>query len=589
MSGLDLHEFNILSKKHNYFLTNNRKNGFPGMKENSSFLKKVLNNKGIDPKEQILRFSEYKPKKFGNFNYSKNKNYRSIYQSPMMANSQNNSIENFYNKRFRSNNYSINHNSNNKTGENPYKNDFSKVSLNKQSIDSSNYKIPFKLKNVISISPEICNQYYTASNINDSDNEVMVLSFKGKKIFGTNSFAGFKNDSTFNSPEKNRIRVNTKGSELYRNTEELKRKKEEIYNRKMKRESSKYKKEILRKEKDKELKEEKLNLKIKSANISLNLNNKDKSDNKNKIKITSLYNKDNKINENNNINKRINTHENIKNNSNDITSYKNINKNQNSMINSNKLNNNNIKRINKYRIIKNNIANREKEKNRNNQNNNDSNQINPINKINSVVYTKKNFKTNNIYISKGTIEHSKSKNNINSNSININKKIKENIEYLRKTTNSNSNLNRDNSLNKIFSSFDRHNNPYNFIISKKKFIEDNTCEEPIIYSSDKKVSIKVHTLPNLNEIFLGKKITKEKLKFQRAINIHIENNSKRNLNYLNDKKKYKIAKDKNLSGIREEEEKMKEEQKNILNKEQNDAMKEKSVIQKRQRFLRYKK
>ena len=42
MSNFDLHEFNILSQRHNYFMTNNRINGFPVLKESSIFLKKIL-------------------------------------------------------------------------------------------------------------------------------------------------------------------------------------------------------------------------------------------------------------------------------------------------------------------------------------------------------------------------------------------------------------------------------------------------------------------------------------------------------------------------------------------------------------------
>ena len=34
MSGINLHEFNALNRKHNYFLTNNRIKGFPSVNEN---------------------------------------------------------------------------------------------------------------------------------------------------------------------------------------------------------------------------------------------------------------------------------------------------------------------------------------------------------------------------------------------------------------------------------------------------------------------------------------------------------------------------------------------------------------------------
>ena len=42
MSNFDLHEFNILSKRNNYFMTDNRINGIPLLNENSILLKKIL-------------------------------------------------------------------------------------------------------------------------------------------------------------------------------------------------------------------------------------------------------------------------------------------------------------------------------------------------------------------------------------------------------------------------------------------------------------------------------------------------------------------------------------------------------------------
>ena len=53
MSKSDLREFNLLNKRHNYLMTNNRVNGFPSLKENSLLLKKVLQTKTSQKKEEI--------------------------------------------------------------------------------------------------------------------------------------------------------------------------------------------------------------------------------------------------------------------------------------------------------------------------------------------------------------------------------------------------------------------------------------------------------------------------------------------------------------------------------------------------------
>ena len=44
MSNFDLHEFNILSQRHNYFMTNNRINGFPSKLEEPKIIVEKNNN-----------------------------------------------------------------------------------------------------------------------------------------------------------------------------------------------------------------------------------------------------------------------------------------------------------------------------------------------------------------------------------------------------------------------------------------------------------------------------------------------------------------------------------------------------------------
>ena len=110
---------------------------------------------------------------------------------------------------------------------------------------------------------------------------------------------------------------------------------------------------------------------------------------------------------------------------------------------------NNIRRINK--ITNNDLI---KDKYLSNNNNNKS------------IIANNNFKSNNIYFSKFS-ESSPPKNN---RTININNKIKENLEFLRKSKNSeNENDIKQKTIedkNKSISP-DKHNNLYRFMTSKK--------------------------------------------------------------------------------------------------------------------------
>ena len=67
MSGFDLHEFNVISKKHHYFMTKNRANGFPILKENSIFLQKILLNRNANSCDKRLEIDTSKPKKLVRF------------------------------------------------------------------------------------------------------------------------------------------------------------------------------------------------------------------------------------------------------------------------------------------------------------------------------------------------------------------------------------------------------------------------------------------------------------------------------------------------------------------------------------------
>ena len=570
MSGVNLQEFNNLSKKHNHFLTNNRKNGFPSLKENSSFFKKILQNKERNLSHKIIDISENKPKKCVRFINDENMTIRSINQSPSFVNKRSPNICTDYYYYIQNSNPNVELNNQNKII--PH---YKKINLNVNNANGLNnsnyYKVPIKIRHQILNSPDIYNQhtnFYSISNINDSDGEKGSLYFKGKKLFNVNSFSASKIDTTFFSADKNMSKSRAE-SELFRNPEELKKKKEEILIRKIKREPSRLKRELLIKEKDKEIKNEKVDIDIKSIYDNKNKfndiinKNKLKNKNKNKMKIINLDN-NNEVNKNfikiNNRFKSIDIYLNS-------NSTKSLNPNQNPK--NNQINPNVIKRINKYKVNKMKINDLTND-NSNAKNNNDKD-INTTNKSNIKLSpeTKKKY-FNNVYITQ-SIDYSPQK--VHNNSINY--KIKENLNELRKSKkslleNAHEQKTYDNNI-----SPDKHNNPYNFIVSRKRFIEDYTSESPIIYSNDKKVSIRMHTLHNINETFLGKNPTKEKLKFQRIINIYFDKNSKGNQRSSKNKRKYKV-----LSSIKEEKEKSKAEPiSQIIKAEKKFEKKDKPVFQ----------
>ena len=564
MSSLDLHEFNILSKKHNYFLTNNRKHGFPSIKENSIFLQKILLNKSSNSNDKIIEYKGNKPKKIIRFEKKETKLKN---DKPSLIKVKRNPYTT--NKIYNNQKYQINlYNKESIHTISPYKNNSKSIS-NNDSTEEIIYKIPINLQYKLSNTPNLYKPppgIFSNSNINDSENEMTILNHKGKKIFNRNNILF--------TPIKKENR--TKITELYRNSEELSKIKEKVYERKIKRESSAIKRELLRKEKEKNLKNEKLNNVIESINNSIN---NEKSKNKYINRVKNI--KQNNINSNN-IKLGYKTNENNQNilynkNSSNMNIF-----NKNSIFDSIQSNDATKIRINKYKINRNNINNTIHLKGINtNLNEKNVNQRNMDNiKYNSNSTT--NFKTNNIYLSQD-VEHSPPK---IIRSININHKIKENLNYLRKRKVPFQNMNY--TFNKTISSIDKHNNPYSFSISNKKFIEDYTYEPPIIFSEDKKVSIKVHTLQNMNEIFLGKKMTREKLRLQRIISLFFEKDNKKKFNYFRNNVPKKIDEYKSIPSKKKEEKFLSNQFKsNLIKKESEIEQKEKSIFQKKNYKIKY--
>ena len=303
MSNIDLHEFNVLSKRHNYFMTNNRVNGFPTLKNSSIFLQKILSNKesnSIDKKKSKINIEQ---------NIDNNlKNYFNMrtYQSPQVI--YNTEVGEINSSNNNNNKYIIQRIINRKKNMviSPDRNiNYNLIHTNKINTPSSSYyKIPINMTQRMAKSPDLIRNYDIN---NDYYSEHRVLNYNGKKIFTTESFNGLRSNTKTNSPERNED--SQKESELFRNYEELKKKKDEIYKRKIKRDSSLYRKQILKIQKDKEIKQQSINkdkLKIihfkNSFQKFIGLNSNDNIKNpKNKIYKLN-HNKSNKtLNPKNNI------------------------------------------------------------------------------------------------------------------------------------------------------------------------------------------------------------------------------------------------------------------------------------------------
>ena len=574
--SINLDELNYLAKKHNYFMANNRMNICPNMKDNSLFLNKILRNKLSYSTDKDIKYKEiHKPKnvfflkKLNNIDYDNNINNNK--ESIIIKVNQNNS--NFNNNRYSRKNYYNTENPNIKKSISPY--DYNSKSKLKNDSIEDNYscnKTTIKNQKGFSSMTGIFSQYphtLSTSNLINTDNDMVVLNHKGKKIFN-------RNISSFNSIDKNLHENKNKGSELYRNTEELKRKKEEIYQKKMKRESSALKREIYKREMDKDIKDEKLNIDINSKNNSIN--NKSKSKNKyNSVKGNII-----EFNDNNELKCGINQNNDILNNIPVNINFSNIKKRNKNSLDKATQTNSMISRISKYKINRNNFTSLKKINTK--SSNNNSIKISPINNNYNIIYSKKNLNNNNIFLSIEK-ENTPSKNINNNNNSNINNRIKENLDYLRKLKTSGSFKNKNNYFSNQLYTPEKHNIPYHFSSSKKRFIEDYITEPPIIYSNDKKLTIKVHTLQNINEYFFGKKMTKDKLRIQRALQIIIGKDNKKNGNYFKNKNIYiKVKSLKNLSTIKEEEKIQKNYKPNLIKKEQKNEKMENYTFKKNTRM-----
>ena len=475
MSNFDLHEFNILSKKHNYFLTNNRIHGFPVLQDSSIFLQKILAHRTSNSSGKKINIKTINQNETGTL-----KEKIRIYQSPNITQSRLNGLNNFNIESIKPiNSRKINQNINIISPERTINDN--NILMNRI-ITPTYYKIPITINNRISKSPDLSGTVNINNKLGD---EIRVLNFGGKKIFATNSFNGLTNYT-----QSNNTPIKTESSELFRNYDELKKKKEEIFRRKMKRNSSLYRKELLKKQKDKEIKQQTININF--------------IDNNNKLRIIPLKKK---------------------------------------LIMNSK---------SQSRLFQN-EAKKEKEDTDKKPHN-----IIVLQKSKNL-YNKKKFKTNNIFISKNIKNNLKPKNNNNQ----INQKIKENLEYLR--------LKKEKSKPTI-------NSPET--IKQKKFVEDyNPNLSQIIYSNDRKISIKMNVLKDKNVTFAKKDENINKIfEIQKVICINYKCGKENCINNGLIKNK-KIKRKKNLDGnilssIKEEEDNKIKKIEDLIKKNKKEEKKE---------------
>ena len=210
MSSINLKEFNNLSRSHNYFMTNDRSKGFPTLKENSLILKRILENRDSNSIDKNYNFETVKPRKYIKIKNPECPRYHTISKVRLIYHqlyTHNNTISklpfNHHRYHKKNNIRNISYNIDNQNIISPYETNYI-IKVNKKLKMPKYHKVSSGHMKKIITSPEISNYAFSNSNINDSDNEIHTLSFKGNKFFA-NSFFGLNNDSQVVSPEKNNI------------------------------------------------------------------------------------------------------------------------------------------------------------------------------------------------------------------------------------------------------------------------------------------------------------------------------------------------------------------------------------------------
>ena len=533
---------NCTNQKYRFNIDNETKKALLSLSNKSIFLKNIIKNKEkqkTSNKKLFEMCSEERKKRFGKLKIHDQSPYERseiIYQSPINTTKTERIQKEDYNNKPYENNYS-NYSKNSEFH-------FYKTNLTSKINNKRNNYIYYKLPNNISYkSFQGKNNTQNKSSIDDKDNrrteiDKHVISIQGHKMFTNSSFSGLNNKAMYNSPISNHINDNT---ELFRNYIKLKLKKEEIYKRKNKKDISSEQNENFIK-KDKEIKEK---------NFNYITDNNDKS----KIQVLNSYYKDSNYKNKIPIQKKdikYNIKKNFiikRNNNNSKMIYSYISSQDN--VNTRNLSKNIIKIMNKCNNLSysrdNNIYNNNTDKSRNSYIlKRKKNDISNYTNFNTMY---KSFKYN-FYSLKNHRNYNNVINNteINKSSNNIQKK---NIILNCIESNMNKKLNTK-SKNKMFTP-EKNTNPYKFVSSRKQFLEDQ-LNNRILFSHDKKLTIRIHCLRNINQEFIFKRKKAPKLCIKKANDFFLIGNKLSNLNYSMFRKISKTTINKNiLSSIKEEE------------------------------------
>lgn len=494
-----IHKINSFRENHKLNVINEYKNSLLSLNKNSIFMRRIIESKEKEKKSSKKVFKNNAAKE--NCNYV---NIKTEDQLPY------NNITKF--SYYQNNNIKIENSiSKEKADTKLTENVLNEYIKNSSIISSRNKKFKNQIKEKSSL--PINDSYKTIlssinfkneSNRNKSGCETdrYVLNYNGKKIFATFSFNESSNKTI--SPKRNN------DAELFRNYSKLKLKREEIYNRKIKKDSSAERKELWTIEKEKELKDQNLTILSKEKRYRAQYAKKVKkipSGNKRIFETQNCIKKGNHIS----LKKK------------DINSFTLTQDDDDTLIS----------------MSKNTIESTNKSKNKNK-----SLSFSSINTSNN--NNKKNSCSTERTVNEASI-NDKLKYNFYDQHFNDKILVNKNIDYERKELSNSKDLNGDKKhkwtdMPKLFE-------------SKKKFVEDD-LKESMIVTDDKKLTIKIHCIHNLNQMFLLKR-KKRKFKIQKVMNILLSKKKKFYLNYLwNSQLSNKIKFFKNynsLSSIKEEE------------------------------------
>ena len=494
-----LHKINSFRENHKLNLINEYKNSLLSLNKNSIFMRKVIESKEKERKSRKKTFEINTAKDICNYE-NVNAEDRFTY----------NNVSNF---TYLQNNNIKTESSISKERENTKmtENVLNEYIKNSSIISSRNKKFKNQIKEKSSIpindsyktiisSINFKNDSFSNRNKSGCETDRYVLNYNGKKIFATFSFNESNNKTI--CPRRNN------DTELFRNYSKLKLKKEEIYNRKIKKDSSAERKELWTIEKEKELKDQNLAI--------LSKEKKNRAQYAKKVKKIPLGNK--RIFESQNCIKKGNQ---ISLRKKDINSFTLTQDDEDTL---KSLSKNTIESTNKSKT-----KNKSLSFSSNNTSNNNTNSCAIEKMINAISI------------------NNKLKYNLYSQNFNDKILVNQNINYERKELSNSKDLN----IYKIHKLIDMPK----FIESKKKFVEDE-LKESMIVTNDKRLTIKIHCIHNLNQLFLLRR-KKRNFKIQKVMNILLSSEKKFYLNYLwNNQLSNKIRAFKNynsLSSIKEEE------------------------------------